>query len=69
MQKRNPVTITTKEISSLNGFSIATARREVTQIRKDFQEAGKPVPRRITIALYAQWSGIDEKEIIQFLNK
>ncbi len=69
MSKKNPLTITSKEISSMNGFSIATARREVKQIKEEHKEAGKPIPKRITVSMYAKWSGISEEEITNFLNK
>lgn len=69
MSKKIPLTITAKEISFMNGFSISTARREVKQIKEEHKESGKPIPKRITVGMYAKWSGISVEEITNFLNK
>jgi hypothetical protein len=68
MSKKNPLTITVKEICMLNNFSASTARREIKQIREEAKEAGKRQPKKITISVYAEWSGIDADEIRKFLN-
>ena len=67
MHQKIPVIITIKQIQQLNGFSESTARREVNAIRDEFTDAGKPVPKKITIAMYADWSGIKEEKILEFL--
>jgi transposase len=69
MTKKIPLTITVKEICMLNNFSVSTARREIKQIKEEAKEAGKRQPRKITINMYAEWSGIDADEIRNFFLK